>query len=297
MSTLLELLQKRKQQTSRIKTLKPAVGRGRYRILPGWRITGEELKAWIKAPAGTEVAIADPTFFMDFGQHFIKDAMGQIVAVTICQEKTFGKPCDVCSAISHGILNSVDDLTKKRLTDAKASSRVLLNVLHIDGPTPEEPQILEVAPSVFNGAKGVGGIISLFDEWPDLLHPLRGNDIIIEKSGTGMETRYGVQVAGSSKPVPIPALGKIANLDKFVAAEQEEAFRKALTSVSSITGLLPAPSAGGGTEHLFDDVLPDMEPVRATPATAPEAVKAPEVVAEKGGLDDELDALLADLPS
>jgi hypothetical protein len=205
----------------------------------------------------------------------------------------------VCAAVNNGIINSVDDLTKKRLMDAQSSSRVLLNVLHIDGPTPEEPQILEVAPSVFNGAKGVGGIISLFDEWPDLLHPLRGNDIIIEKSGTGMETRYGVQVAGASKPVPLACLPKIANLDKFVAAEQEEAFRKALTSVSSITGLLPPPSMKD-TEELFDDVLPDVGISGGVTVVDPKpaaAAPAPAALAATGGLDDELDKLLADLPS
>jgi hypothetical protein len=220
---LMELLAKRKAATGGQKTIKPKAGRNRYRILPGWRTNG------------------DPTFFHDFGQHFIKDAAGQVKAVYICADKTFGRPCEVCDAVAQGIQMSTDDVQKKRVEEAKSSGRVLLNVLELDGTQPTVPQILEVAPTVFNGKKGVGGIISLFDEWPNMLDPNTGNDIIVEKSGTGLDTAYSVQIAGASKPVPADALTKLNDLDAYVMQENAQAQQRALASVRQVAGL-PAPT-------------------------------------------------------
>ncbi|NTX17995.1 hypothetical protein [Burkholderia cepacia] len=222
-AALMELLQKRKAETGGQKTIKPKAGRNRYRILPGWR------------------GNSDPLFYHDFGQHFIKDAAGQVKAVYICTDRTFGRPCEVCDAVATAMASTTDDVTKKRVEESKASGRVLLNVLELDGTNAGVPQILEIPPTVFNGNKGVGGIISLFDEWPNLLDPNTGCDIIIEKSGAGKDTRYGVQVAGGSKPVPAEALTKLNNLDDFVKQESEAAAQRALTQVRAIAGL-PAPT-------------------------------------------------------
>lgn len=223
MSSLLDLINARKASLNRVKTLKPPVGRSRYRILPSWRVGSD-----------------DPTFWMDYGQHFVKDATGQIKAVYVCEDKTFGRPCPVCDAINHGVTYAPDDLSIKRLTDAKANGRVLLNVLHLDGPTPNQVQILEIAPSVFNGQKGVGGILSLFQDWPDLVDLVKGSDIVIEKSGAGMDTRYGVSAVPASTKLDPAIMSQVHDLDKFVASESEESKRKALASVSAITGVLPA---------------------------------------------------------
>ncbi|CAG9229099.1 hypothetical protein [Burkholderia vietnamiensis] len=244
-TALMELLQKRKAETGGQKTIKPKAGRNRYRILPGWRGNG------------------DPLFYHDFGQHFIKDAAGQVKAVYICTDRTFGRPCEVCDAVAQAIAMTTDDVTKKRIEESKASGRVLLNVLELEGGNPTVPQILEVPPTVFNGNKGVGGIISLFDEWPNLLDPNTGCDIIIEKSGAGKDTRYGVQVAGGSKPVPAEALTKLNNLDDFVKQESEAAAQRALTQVRAIAGL-PAPAASLG----YSAAAVAANPYAAQPAPA-----------------------------
>src|SRR4051794_21809806 len=110
---LMKLIADRKASVSRIKTIKPNPGRNRYRILPGWRKNG------------------DPTFYHDFGQHFIKNAAGEVKAVFICSDKTFGRPCAVCDSIGEGIRASVSDQQKKMLEDSRANARVLLNVLHL----------------------------------------------------------------------------------------------------------------------------------------------------------------------
>lgn len=284
---LMKLIADRKQATSFTKVSKPGDGRSRWRILPGW-----------KSREG------DPRFYADFGQHFIKDAMGQVKAVTVCYDKTFGRECQVCTLIQQGILNSTDDMTKKRLEEARSNARVLVNALHIDGPDPKKPVILELAPSVFNGKKGVGGVIGLFTEWPTLLNLADGHDIIIERSGTGRDTTYAVSIAGGSKPVDPSVMDKLHDLDKFVSTESEEATTRALTSVRAISGLLPAPGAMGGADRPSTPppaeapaVAVSGHPAAPTAATAPAAAPAaaaPAAAPVSTG-DPELEKLLADL--
>lgn len=317
-SALMKLLADRKAQSNRVKTLKPNAGRNRYRILPTWRkienapahLDQEEKEKWAAQ------------FYADFAQHFIKDASGEIKAVIVCAEKTFGEPCSVCDSIEHGLAqHGLDDLTRNRLAEAKSGGRILFNVLHIDSPNPNEPQVLEVAPSVLVGMKGVGGLISLFEEWPDLIDPVKGADIIIEKSGVGRnDTRYGVQVAGGSKPVPPEALKRLHDLDVFVKQSSAEAERRALASISAISGVLapsarPALAAPSDVPTPVTTVAPwveeDPTAALATHVTAPAPVAAPApapvaaapapaapVAAKpvaKSSLDDDLERMLAEL--
>jgi hypothetical protein len=246
---LLKLLAERKAATSRIKTIKPNPGRNRYRILPGWRKNG------------------DPTFFHDFGQHFVKNSAGEVKAVYICEDKTFGRPCAICESVGEAIRTSTTDDLKKRLEDARSNGRVLINVLHLDGATPNEPQILELAPSAFNGKKGVGGIISLFTDWPNLLDPVAGNDVIIERSGTGKDTVYAVN-AVPGKPIDPKILERLHNIDTFIANEVAsiQSKQRALGAVAAISGL-PAPA--GATQSVRD--VPSL-PAPSTVAPAPAAV-------------------------
>jgi gp32 DNA binding protein like len=261
-NALMALIAQRKAATSRQNTLKPPAGRSRYKILPGWR------KDDSKGPR--------EQFYQDFGQHFLKNAAGEIKSVYVCVDKTYGRPCPICDMVAQGITNSVDDAEKKRMEDARASGRVLLNVLHLDGQQPNTVQVLEVPPSVFNGKKGVGGIINLFTDWPNLLN-VDGDglcDIVIEKSGTGMNTEYAVS-AVPGKPVNPAVLNQLHDLDAFVAQESGEGQQRALAAVSALTGLLPAPSRPSLSEaaasafsqkpvaaQTFDDVPDFMTPAQ-----------------------------------
>lgn len=112
---------------NRRKTVKPTDGTTRWRILPSWRGAGQQ-------------------FYHDFGQHFVKDSTGKILAIYMCTEKTYGRPCQVCDAIRDGAKSAADDFTMKMLKDAGAGSRVLVNAIQLDGPAPTEVNILELAP-------------------------------------------------------------------------------------------------------------------------------------------------------
>jgi hypothetical protein len=238
-NALLALIAARKAASNRGDTEKPPMGRSRWRILPGWRNPA-------KAPANLDDAGKAEwaaQFFHDFGQHFVKDASNQVKAVYPCVDKIFGRPCQICDEISRGIVASQDDVTKKRLEDAKAAGRVLVNAVRLDGPGGHKVVVLELAPSAFNGKKGVGGVLSLFQDWPNLLDWDLGNDIIIERAGQGKDTTYGISaVPPSVKLDKASLIGQLTDLDAYVQREENAGAQRALAAVGAISGLLPAPT-------------------------------------------------------
>lgn len=284
--SLMELIAQKKaslKSGNRQKTVKPQDGRSRWRILPSWREGG------------------DPQFYHDFGQHFIKDSTGQVKAVYVCVDKTYGKPCQVCDALSHAIRNTTDDVMANLLGEAKATGRILLNALHVDGDTPNDPQILEVAPGVF------GEILNIISEWgADVLDLKGGKDIIIERTGKGKTTKYSVQIAAKSADVPAEVMKKVANLDEYVAQESEEQAKRALANLNAVAGMLPSPSASTTKAPSLADLSVDdvddaaLAAIESTaikveePAPAPKKEAAPAPAPASTG-DEELDDLLAEL--
>jgi hypothetical protein len=309
-SSLMELIAQKRNAIAagnRAKTIKPKDGRNRFRILPRW--DGDATKP----------------FWHDFGSHFIKDIAGNFLAAYICTDKTFGMPCEVCVGIKQAMSGTRDDGMVKLLKDANAAARVLVNVLWIDSDKPNEPQILELAPSAFSG------ILSVLQEWGgDTMNATNGRDIIIERQGTGLNTKYTVAPCAQTSSFDPAIISKAMNLDDYVKQESLELQTKALNGLRSVVGLLPAP---GSTPALGSTTLSSVTPIAtnsgvdlyaAAPATASPAVvaatsgiaadpyataatiaaapvvtqtvTAPEPTGSSTG-DAELDSLLASLPS
>lgn len=207
---------------ARASTLKPADGKHSYRILPSWR-GGEEKQFW-----------------HDYSMHFIKtvESGTKPAAVYLCVDKTYGKPCEVCESIKKSMAVSADDSMTKRLKDAQSAQRYLMNVLHLTGPEPTKVQVLELGTTAFEA------VCALIGEWGDITDITdKGRDIVITRTGVGMDTKYTVQPAAANKPVPAAAITQLVNLDEFVAQENPAGEVKALTAVGSIIGIM-APAGG-----------------------------------------------------
>lgn len=261
----------RKEKTAKMKD-----GKNRVRVLPGWRKD-------------------DETFWHDYGQHFVKGLDGQIKAVFTCADKTYGKPCPVCEGIERSIQSSTDDAVIKKLNEAKARGRVLVNALLPDSDEPNKPVILELPVGVFQQ------ILDLMDEWGNVLDVAEGRDIIINRSGSGINVEYTVQPAAKQTAVPAAVLKNLNDLDVYVREEGEESMRRALLAVNVVSGLLPATAAGGEAvaarpvadkpspayaardAEMLEDELPDDAPAASA------------AIGEVAVGDDELDGLLAGL--
>jgi len=204
--------------------VKPPQGKSRWRILPGWRGDGDE------------------TFYRDFGQHFIKGDDGSVKAVYTCNAVTNGESCDVCNAVQAFAGEASTDAEQKQAKDMRANKMMLFNALHRDGETPDKPVILGVSSATATD------ILSVLEDFMDETdgNPLdldNGTDIVIERTGSGLDTKYRVALALKSKPVDKSVLGQLHNLDDYVL-ESDEGRLRALAAVSAATGMTALPSAG-----------------------------------------------------
>ena len=84
------------------KTVKAPIGRSKWRILPSWK------------------GVDDPSVGVAFGRHFVVDMAGDLVAIHMCLDKTYGKRCPICDALKTAIKTS-NDKTQKILEEARSS--------------------------------------------------------------------------------------------------------------------------------------------------------------------------------
>lgn len=250
--------QKKADMAKRDRTVKPHDGKNRIALLPGWK-KGEE-----------------HVYFHDYGQHYIKDAAGDIKAVYPCAEKTYGTPCPVCEALAQATRVAPDDATIEALGEAKSNGRVLMNVLVLDSDKPNDPVIFEVPRTLF------GSIVGLVEEWGLAAFQ---REIIIERTGKGLGTKYTAQIGPKETKVDPAIVAKVHDLDEYVKQDSEEQKTRAISAISGLVGVtavgLAAP-AGSATPRT-NEALP------SAPA-AGEAAGAPEVPAPS--LDEDLDSLL-----
>lgn len=243
------------------KTIKAKPGTNRYVILPGWQKGSEEI------------------FFHEFGQHYIKDGAGQIQAVYPCADKTFGRPCKCCQGLAAAMGEAQSDAVTELLKEAKSKGNFLLNVLELDGETPNEAQVLEVGVGIFTD------MVAVAEQWGETMFDKDEPQILtIERSGKGMSTRYNVQISPKKVAMPRGVLDKLRDLTEFATQESEEQETRALSAIRTVSGLLAAPA-------------PSRDVPKTLTSTVGSAERNVEEVARVSeALDAELDDLLSDIP-
>jgi hypothetical protein len=228
MSSLKDLIKNKRQKLAsagkKERPAKPPQGKSRWRILPSWKKDGDE------------------TFFRDFGQHFIKGEDGNVKAVYTCDAVTNGEACDVCNAIQQAAEYAASDAEQKQIKDMRASKSMLFNAIHRDGENPDKVVILGVSANLASDIMSV--LEDFLDETEeDPLSLDKGTDVVIERTGSGFDTRYRAQVALKSKPVDKAVLSQLHDLDAYVM-DNDEGRLRALSAVSAVTGVAALPSGG-----------------------------------------------------
>lgn len=266
------------------KTAKLATGKNIIRILPSWRRNDPNY-------AGKDEA---EQFWHEFSQHYIKDASGAIQAVAICKAKTYEQPCEICDALSqaaHEVKSTGDQTMLDRLNEAKSGRRVLVNALIKTSGSPNEVVILELPPKVFED------VLTIVESYGDVTDTDEGQDLLITKEGSGLNTKYSVVPVppkNNVKVVDKTLLTQLNNIDHFVQMQANPLNEpKALASlrvVAALPALTPAARAAGVAAGAFGsgpvtskagNVLDDEDDI--TPSSAPASA-------------DDLEDLLSDLP-
>jgi len=261
--------------------MKPTPGKSTWRILPGWRADEPNM------------------FYHAYGQHFVKDIEGTLVAIVGCPERTFDGDCEICNAVAAGVKSAPNDDIRNAINESRAQQQYLVNAIQPD-VDPKKVVILAMGGLLFDS------YLQAASEYDDLLDAEVGQDVIIDRSGTGLNTKYSMTVrpASKSKPVDKSVLMTMHNLDEFVQLDGESKKQKALEAIQVATGMIPggatAALAGPKTDAVLevelDDEIPDFDKkVEVEDAEVVEEKKAAEADFGADISDDDLDDMLADL--
>lgn len=155
------------------------------------------------------------------------------------------KKCRACD-MEKKLLGSAKEADQARAKRFKAGRRVYANVIMRDN----EAQGPVVLPFGIQVEKALTELRADEDIGGNFIHPVEGFDILILKSGEGMETRYAVHPADKGRSCPLHDDGKTTNewiasqhdLEKLVKVYTDEDIEKILN------GEKPAAWGGGGRD-------------------------------------------------
>lgn len=209
-----------------LKPMKPPTGKSTWRILPSWRSVG------------------DSNFSHPFAQHFIKDRNGDIKAVFVCDAKTHGKECGVCDTINTAVRSTKDDKILALVNELKSGRSELVNALRMDGTDadPKKPVLLQLpVQSVFDPFLSLW--VERMADSINILDLAAGRNIIIEREGSGLNTKYTVKDAAKESAIDSSVMDKLINIDEWIENETRRGLTKSTSIVDNMThqflGLTP----------------------------------------------------------
>ena len=171
-SKLTQALEKlKKDNFSSIDFYRLKNGQNRVRILPASQKDDED------------------DWFMPVGVHYGIEAYP-----LICRKETFwaDEYCPICDLVNE--LKAANDPDYKKMALRK---RFYLRIISRDAGT-NQVQLLDVGSTIF---KAIAEIIANTEEYDDVLHWIKGRDLIIKKSGQGFDTTYSVLPSVKESPV------------------------------------------------------------------------------------------------
>lgn len=204
-------------------TIKPKEGKNVYRFLAPMQAP------WIGA-AGE--------FWLEMAVHWIKtEPNGKPIAVVGCEDAVHQQPCAICTALDLAYGSAIDEETKKFYKEMMAKKSVLFNV--IDRSTSgEDVEILELSPTT---AAKIWELMGMYDDaGQDICDLQNGLDIVVSRSGKGLNTEYSVAAKpGVSAPVSSPDIyNRCHDLKAYV---EREFFKgdeqKALNAIAQVSGV------------------------------------------------------------
>lgn len=224
-----KLAQTRKQDRERNaryqRTFKFPRGKTKFRLLPG------------KANAGD--------FFVDFGQHFIKDSKGKTRAVVGDREICFNDEDPIRAALREAMLDATvagDSELEKAIKDMMAARRRLVNIVVTESSGEFEenkPVMADFSPTQFETIMSTimeiiesdgeeAAFKQVFDE---------GLVFSLTKEGAGMDTKYTIIPTRSSHKVDQTVIETMTDLNDYVASQfSEVAAKKAINAIEELIG-------------------------------------------------------------
>ena len=237
-----EMLKERKEKkaSQNVKTFKVPDGKTLMRILPN-------------------KDDPDAPFFHDFGQHWIKSSdknaqgQNQIVAAPLCLKRAYDKECPYCEAISQALgeiednAHLFDDDEIELIKGAKSRQRFLVNAAVRQSRTGDyNIEVVELPSTAFDA------LVNVMDEWgEEILSPKGGKDIVVERTGTGINTKYTVTIPkNGGSDIADDWVDEVTDLEAFVRAQEvtSERHNRSIETIGKLAKLDMA-AAAPAIEH------------------------------------------------
>ena len=194
---------------------RPDNGPNKIRVIPGW-------------PCETPIQPFVPLF-----QHFLG---GEEKKSYVCPATPgINRTCPICK-VSRNLKKQSSQVEQQRGKDIGARQSFLWNVL-VRG---KESEGIKVFSAPGSAHQLILGYAQDDTNWPNFLDFEKGADIIVEKTGSGLQTRYSVRIANPAC-LCLPKLGDAyklfessPDLRKFLKAETEEVLLKALRKAQDL---------------------------------------------------------------
>lgn len=153
-----------------------------------------------------------------FGKHWNLGPEGK--TMVYCPRICFDKPCPICDNIEAMWKRKPDDATKEWLKKVSSAPRFYANVIDM-ADLSAGVQVAELPKSVLMELYAI--MTDRDVVIGDITDLETGREIIIDKVGKGLSTRYTVRAKLTPTPVPIPiTVEELPNLDLLVRNETYE---------------------------------------------------------------------------
>ena len=236
--------------------------------------------------------VAPDEFFEEIGIHWIKDQNGKVVTTVGDRQICFGEPCPVRESIEKLMQiarDKGDDAMLERGKDMLAKSRYFANIAVLKAPgefDKNKAVLAEFPETVWD---------SMLSQLEDLLEdvsddadytkegPLAYKDgvtFVLERSGSGKETRYNVYINPKTEAVKPEIMEGALDLSSYKRAQFEGRTNKAIAVLGAMIGLNPEEIARRLT-------APDHEMKRLGATSTDKASKATETEVEDTPADDD----------
>lgn len=219
MTSITELLNKKKQENTdkRMGSKKPYKfknGVTTIRILPGWRKN-------------------DPTFFHSFGQSFIKDMDGNVLAVIGARNIAYGEDDPIQNLIQTAKAQAKTDSQRRHWHESIARHRELVNALILDDKDvdPNTPEIVDFSANMLEQIIDQVQMAGIQEEFLDLE---KGFNLKVSRSGSGLNTKYSFVFERKPTPIGSSVMENINDLDAYVRSQMQDTDR-AINAIKSLT--------------------------------------------------------------
>ena len=247
------------------KTVKPKEGRSVWRVI----VPNPNEVSWVKD---------DGIFFRELGVHWIKpDLNAKPTHVVGSEEICYGRVSPLAAAIDMAIANAYDEDSKKLYEEWKVRRTIIMNVVNRDNGNTVD--ILELTTTTFSKLMDAANLYD--DNGINIFDHKAGMDVVITKTGKGLNTSYEVTVAPQIPgkpflPVTDEQLRQAQDLDAWIESNffrQGEA-EKALAYVSTMAGI-QVPQLGASQTPVAALTSSGASVAGSTPAPQPQPQPAP----------------------